>query len=222
MNLGDYKQAVRGLLQDDQFDEDLITQALNWFVYELFNNTRTRLMEESDTITASAGDTTVDFPSDLMTRISLWATVPDVYQLDDNELEYGDFMRSHAGFATSTASRAGKWTTFGNAIRLAAPLNADHTFQIDYLREPIPMENDSDECEVPDRYSELVAKGALARVMEINEDYAEAAQERQNLDPLLTTFIRNEARGGGKTRPTVIRTRRGRNYGRGATPRLGE
>ncbi len=44
--------------------------------------------------------------------------------------------------------------------------------------------------------------------MEIDEDYAEGDQERSLLDPLVTTFIRNEARGGGKTKPTVIRTNR--------------
>lgn len=213
MTLAEYKQTVRGLLQDDQFDENLITQALNWFVYELFNDTRTRLMESSDTITVDAGSTTADFPSDLMTRISIYATAPTVFDFDPGYVEYPTFMGSYANFATAVPARASKWTDFGNAIRFAAPLDASHTFQIDYLREPVPMEQDSDDCEVPDRYSELVAKGALARIMEINEDYAEAAQERSNLDPMLTTFKRNEGRGGGKTQPTIMRTNRRRRGG---------
>ena len=219
MTLADIKKSVRGLLQDDQFDGDLIREAANWFVYEIFNNTRTRLMESSDTITAAAGDTTMDLPDDFMTRINIYLTAPQIYSINDSEMPYDSFMREYANFATSRPAQVGRWTPYGMGIRFSAPLNADHTFQIDYLREPVPMEQGSDECEVPDRYSELVAKGALARIMEINEDYAEASQERNNLEPQLTVFIRNEARGGGKTGPSIIRTGRGRT---GGIRRLGD
>lgn len=221
MTLADIKRSVRGLLTDDQYDEDLITEAANWFVYELFNNTRTRLMEASDTITTSINDTTADFPSDMMTWISIYRTVPDVAPITDEYLQYAQFMERYANFATATARRQGQWTMFGNAMRFSAPLSVAHTFQIDYLREPVPMEDDGDDCEVPDRYGELVSKGTLARIMEINEDYAEAAQERTNMEPLVNTFIRNEARGGGKTGPIIMNSRRRRGNSTGV-PRLGE
>jgi hypothetical protein len=214
MTRADIVKAVRGLLTDDAFDEDLITQAANWFVYELFNDIRTRLMESSDTVYALAGDINANYPSDLMTRIGIWVTSGRAYEMPD-ALEYKTFMNSHANFATATAAEARTWTDYGNAMRFAAPLKSNTTFQIDYLREPEAMEEDDDECEVPDRYGELVAKGTLARIMEINEDYAEAQQERDNLAPLVTTFKRNEGRGGGKIgAASVMRTnRRGRGSG---------
>lgn len=221
MTLLEIKTAVRTLLQDDQYDGTVIAQAANWFVYELFNNNRTRLMEDSDTITASVGDTTAAFPDGMLAWISIYATVPNVYDMSDNYIGYGEFMGHHPNFATATPAAVDGWTDFGNAMRFAAPLSAETTFQIDFVREPVPMENDSDDCEVPNRYAELVARGTKARVMEIEEDYQYAQQERDLLAPLVTTFIRNEARGGGKTKPTVIRTRRGRNS-RGGVPRLGE
>jgi hypothetical protein len=221
MTLADIKTAVRELLQDSQYDGAVITRAANSFVYELFNNNRTRLMEDSTTLTVSAGEVTVDFPDNMLAWIAIYATSPSVYDMSDNFTEYGQFMTAHAGFATSTAARADTWTAYGNAMRFAAPLNAEHTFQVDFVREPVAMEADSDDCEVPDRYAELVARGTKARVMEIEEDYQYAQQERDLLQPLVTTFIRNEARGGGKTKPTVIRSRRNRNS-RGGVPRLGE
>lgn len=221
MTLADIITSVRGLLTDDQFDEDLITEAANWFVYELFNNTRTRLMESSDTISVLANATTADFPSDMMTWISIYRTVPSVAPITEEYMQYEQFMQRHANFASATAARQGDWTMFGNAMRFAAPLSVAHTFQIDYLREPTPMEDEGDDCEVPDRYSELVSKGTLARIMEINEDYAEAAQERTNMEPLVNTFIRNEARGGGKTGPIIMNSRRRRGNS-GGIPRLGD
>lgn len=208
MTLSDIIASVRRLLQDDQYDAAVITEAANWFVYELFNNNHTRLMEVSTTLEGAAGDTLIDFPDDMVAWTTIYLTVPQVYDLKETYLQYGDFMRSYANFATATPGIARNWTDFGNAIRFAQPLSVSHTLNLDYLREPVPMVSTSDDCEVPLRYAELVAKGSKARVMEIDEDYAEAAQERNLLSPLVTTFIRNEARGGGKTKPTVIRTNR--------------
>lgn len=207
-----YVTAVRGLLVDDQYDETLIIQALNWFVYELCNNNHLRIMENSEELTASQGDTELEFPEDMMTLVKegFYLTSPQVIDMGPNYVDYGYFMKNYANFASATQARARVWTDFGNMARFAAPLNADHTFQCDYLREPASMEEDEDECEIPDRYSELVAKGTLARIMEINEDYAEAQQERDNYAPLMTTFIRNESRGGFKTGPNIVRTNRGR------------
>lgn len=213
MTLNQYIQSVQKLLQDDQFDPGIITDALNWFVYEVANNNRLRMFEDSDTLESYAGDTSVDFPSDMLAWISVYTTSPQVYSVAESEVDYQDFMRNNANFATSVPARLGAWTAFGNAMRFAAPLNVDHSFQIDYVREPVPMVRANDTCEIPDRYSELVSKGALARVMEVNEDYAEASQERSNLEPLMTAFIRNESRGGGKTRPNVIRTNRRKRRG---------
>lgn len=216
MILSDIKTSVRSLLDDDEFDEDKITMAANWFVYELFNDTRTRLMEASDTINAMANSPTADYPSDLQTIIGIYVTSPRKFQLN-RPMEYQTFMNSYADFATATSREAYSWVPYGNQMRFSAPLNVNHTFQVDYLRIPEPMESDDDECEVPDNYSELVAKGTLARVMEMNEDYAEAQQERDNLEPLITTFKRNEGRGGGKVGPaSVMRTNRG--AGRSSNP----
>lgn len=209
--LGEIKDAVRGLLQDDQFDDALLSQAANFFQYELFNENKTRLMESSATIEASAGDVTADFPGDLMHRISIYTTSPQVADIKEAYRDYETFMQMAANFATATSSQLRLWTTFGAAMRFSAPLNADYTFQVDYLREPVYMDNDSDDCEVPRRYMELLAYGTLARAMEINEDRNEAADVRDLMTPMLTTFKVNEGRGGGKTGPrTVIRTNRRR------------
>jgi hypothetical protein len=100
-------------------------------------------------------------------------------------------------------------------MRFAAPLNANHTFAIDYLRAPNEMVNTGDTCELFSVYRELVARGTLVRIMRtINEDYQEADAEESKLNPLITAFVRNEGRGGGKTGPAaIVRTNRGRASG---------
>lgn len=221
MTLADIKTAVRILLQDDQYDGDTIAQAANWFIYELANNNKLRMFEDSETLTGAVSDTTVAFPENMLAWTAIYCTAPSVFDIGASYQEYGEFMQYNANFAGATAGRAKDWTDFGNAMRFAQPLSIEHTFQFDYVREPVAMENDTDDCEIPDRYIELVSRGTKARILEIEEDYDFAREERDIIEPLQTTFIRNESRGGGKTRPTVIRTRRGRNPHSGV-PRLGE
>lgn len=214
MTLAEYRASVRGLLSDAAYDSALVDEAINWAQYEIFNDTRTRLMETSDQVYGSLGDTEVEFPENLMTRINFYLVSPAVIDLRAGHTEYATFMQNYANFSVATSQQASTWTEFGKSFRFSAPLNADHTFQLDYLREPVKMEADDDDAEIPDRYSELMSKLALARIMEINEDYGEAQTERTNLQGLYTTFKRNEGRGGGKTGPaTVMRTNRGRSTG---------
>lgn len=210
LTLKQIKASTRRLLQDNQYDEATIVEAANWVVNELCNNNRLRIMERSAELEAAQGDTTVDFPEDMMTLVEAYVTSPQVYNFKDQYVEYGDFMSNYANFATSTQAQGRAWTDFGNAIRFAAPLNGRHLFQIDYLGEPEPMQRDGDVCVIPARYAELVNRLTKARVLEIEEDYDSAAEERNIISPQMTTFIRNEARGGIKTGPTIMRTRRRR------------
>ncbi len=202
---------VRDLMDDDQLDATLITNAANWFVDELANNNQLRMFEDSDTLTALQAATTLAFPTTMATMISLYTTVPQVYDLTHYYVPYGDFIRRYADFATATQTGAYQWTDFGNGVRFAAPLNAAHTFQCDFIRFPVKMAIDADVCEIPDNYEEMVFIGTKVRIMDINEDYAEANQERTiKLDPLVATFKKNESRGQIKTGPNVMRTNRRR------------
>lgn len=212
--LSQFRANVRNLIGDSEYDATLVDQAINWFIQEIHNNTQFRYMEEEDEIDISANDVTADLPDDIATILALNMTSPQVADILRYYVEYGDFMKLYPGYETYSARQVRQWTDYGNQMRLAAPANVDTTIHIDYIRTPVVMVEDDDTCDVPDQYEELVSKGALARLMEINEDYGEAQTERNNLDPLLTAFIKNEGRGGIKAGPTVMRSNRGR-IGRG-------
>jgi hypothetical protein len=205
--------SVQGLLEDTAYPAATILEAANWYVNELYLTVRTRRMEASEELFPSAGDTELELPDDIQTLLDLTVTSPQAYNLMDNYVEYGDFVRRYPGFATSTASQLRYWTDFANGMRFAAPLDVAHTVHCDYLREPVPMAETTDTCEVKTLYGELVSKGTLARLMEINEDYDEAAVERKNMKPLVAMFTRNEGRGRIKIGPTVIGTNRGHSRG---------
>lgn len=214
ITLAQYRTNVRGLVGDTSYDMTLTDQAINWFINEIHNNNHIRYMEESDMVNISAGDTIADLPDDLNNMLALTSTSPQVLDILRGRMEFGDFMKLYPGWATYTPQQVRRWTDFSNQMRLAAPALTDTILAIDYIRIPTAMVADNDITDIPDTYEELVSKGGLARLMEINEDYGEAATERNNLDPLLTAFISNEGRGGLTVGPTVMRTNRGR-IGRG-------
>lgn len=212
LQLGDIVDAVRLDMSDTSFSREVIVAKANDFQNDLFTSHRIRRMETNDTVSVSQGATTADIPSDFMTAIEI-AVINgdgDFRFITDNYYDYKSFMRKFANFAQANPSTILHWTDFGNGFRFSAPVDADYTLSIDYLREPEQMVNDSDEAEVSVLYKEMFVKGTKARVQEREEDYAEGAQERQELDALITTFVRNEGRGGFKTGPTIMRTNRRR------------
>lgn len=201
---------VRSELDDDSYDSDVINRAANWFIDEVCNNNHLRRMEASEELNADTGDTEMELPDDMKTMISLYLTTPQVYDMKKDYLAYDDFMQSHADFASATSAQARQWTDFANGVRFAAPLNAAHVFNCDYLRKPVAAEDDEDEYDWPDGYDELLVFGAWARVVEREEDYEIASQKRDLMAGLRTAFIKNESRGQIKTGGNVIRTGRHR------------
>jgi hypothetical protein len=208
MVLSDLRFSVRNRLDDTSFDQATVDESINWFVFEVCNDHRLRIMEANDDMFISAADVMADFPDDMQTIINLHVTSPQVYNILNRYIEYGDFMRNYPGYQTYAASQLYSWTDYGNAMRFAGPVLADTTVNIDYLRRPTTMVADTDVCEFQDQYFEMVVLGALARCMERNEDYAEAQSERGKLAPLMTAFIRNEGRGQIKLGPTIMRSNR--------------
>lgn len=216
LQLPDIRQAVRSNLDDMQYDSSKIDAAINWFQYELFNNTRTGLMETSVTLNPTAGATSVPFPDDFQVMLNLTVTSPSIYSIWNYRMPQQTFDRDFPGYGSYAARDLYETTVYGRTLRFSAPLRTNTTLVMDYVRKPAKATESSPVLEVPDQYEELVVLGAQARVMEVNEDFAEAAQIRDNLDPLMTVFIRNEGRGGAIAGPRLMRSnrrRQGANFG---------
>lgn len=200
--------SVQNLLQDDQFPSIQILEASNWVQDQLFNNNNTRIMEVSDVLTASAGDTTMQYPDNMRTVEMMYLVEPTQQDMEDMYVDYKDFVKRYPNFSTNPPSQLLYYTNFAYGMRFSAPLLTDITVNIDFIRNPVPMVNLTDVCEIPDNYRELTSRLTLARCMEQNEDYTEAANERNIVSPLLTTFIRRESVGMQKTGPIQARMRR--------------
>lgn len=207
VTLADIKEQVRTYLGDDNIEDEVITDAANEFVNGLFADTRTRLMQTSTTLAGVQGAYEIALPTDYQAWESIQLVTPQSMPLTDYR-EYGDFMKLYGNFSVAAQQQGYTYTQYGNKLRFSAPLNAAHSIYIDYIRKPVEMVDDTDVCEIPGTYRKLIRVGTMTTIMKSNEDYAEAFQELDDIEPLITTFKRNEAPGQGKTGPVIMRTNR--------------
>lgn len=211
--LADIREAVRDKLDDDGFPDDSIDRAANDFQFELFNDNHIRFMEEHDTLTPGSGDFTVPLPDDFLSLINLTVFDSSTVYRDITESGWHDykyFMKNFGNFSYAAAGKIYDFTFFGEALRFARATDALYNLSLDYLRTPVLMEEDADECELPINCRELMTIGTLNRIQRLNEDYNEAGQENGYLVQLRRSFVKNYGRGSEKVGPRVIRTNRGK------------
>lgn len=209
MLLSEVRSSIRRKLDDQDYDGPTIDEAIGFFIDQLYNDSNIRRMEKSTAPILSQGATSIDLPVDFNKLISFSVVLPTNYNIDDSFVNYQDFTKLFSNYATVQPQPVSRWTIFGTTVRFSAPADTNYTFAFDYLRKPVRAIVDTDVIDIPDNYKELVVLGGTQRIMKINEDYDEGAFEANDLAAMVTSFIRNEGRGSGKTRPTIIRNNRG-------------
>ena len=220
--LSDIRAAVKNKLDDLDFSNDSIDRAANDFQFELFNNNRIRFMEKNTVLAVSSGATNKTLPTDFMNLINLTVLDTTTQFRDITKRGYYDyttFMENFANYSVAVASKIYNWTFFGEGVRFSNPTSAAFNVNCDYMRSPVLMVAATDACELPINCRELMTLGTLQRVMRINEDYNESAQEKAELTALKNSFIKNYGRGGAKVGGQIIKSNRvGR---RGRDPQAG-
>lgn len=210
--LADVRTSVRRKLGDTGYDAATIDECANDFQFELFNDNRIRFMEESTPLAISSGVTTVPFPDDFMTMLSIiiFYSATQYRDITKNLMAYNEFMRQYPDYSVVTARGPMEFTFFGEGIRLSARTDGAYTGMLDYLRSPVPLTADGTEWELPINYKEMAVLGTLEKVLFVDEELDTADFALDRLQSLRTSFIRNYGRGSGKVGPQTIGQGRGR------------
>nr|DAL04087.1 MAG TPA: hypothetical protein [Caudoviricetes sp.] len=210
MTLQEVRQLVRKKLDDLEYDGDNIDQAINSFIAEVLNNNRIAFMETTTAIPFSAGAIDIPLPTDH--QVSLNAVVRHTglpsYSIWRNRMEYSSFTDAFPDPTNNSPARVCEWCYYGNKIRLSAPADTDGTLILDYVKRPAPATQDNPTLVIPDNYKQMVVNGATVQIMKMNEDYQEAAQEADDNDALITTFVRNESRAMQHVGPIRMKSNR--------------
>jgi hypothetical protein len=199
---------MRGLvtdrLDDEDFETGFIDQSLNEAQWEILNKRNLTFLEKSVSLTLLAGASSVPFPTDLRSIISIRATSPSgSYDLTDAFIDYADYQQA---LPTSTVTQAPTaYTTFAGNMLFLGQADQQYTITIDYIKEAPRVSLESDTFLIPDAFQELLKIGAYMRIAKREDDYDVKQQEKIDYDKLLTDLTAAYKRNPSPRKKHVMR-----------------
>lgn len=200
-NLAAIKTLVKDRLQDQNFDDALITQFINDEQREVLNYYNLPFNRMQAPFTLNQGDSTSNLPSDHQETLGLRITAPENYDVELTQwfLPYNrfkDYFRE-AGYYSQTEPRY--WTIRYGKLIFSYEVDKTYTLEHDYLTVVDELVADGDVPSLPVEFQEVLVLGALVRALEVNDDndIAQYQQGKKNL--LVQTMLkRYNPRQSGK------------------------
>lgn len=181
--LGNLISILRKRLQDEEFDEGILTQFLNDSLNEILGEDKYPFMQRIDHYTADAKG-----------EISLplfYGGTFFIYAKKEKEPRQELKYISPEEYFENTKRHTFVYTVFGNTIfyRLREDPE-DEGFEIThlYLINPLPLKNDTDRTPIPPQYIEALILGALARAEEVRDNFDFAQIFKNEQDQILTNM----------------------------------
>ncbi len=164
-----YKTWLRGRRRGINFEDALLTDAINSTNREICNAAVWPFMETEFVGTAASGtrsyalNTTI---TNYQLALGLQLTDPNNKAVDVGYLTWREWDELYPDPGQLTAATPSKWTLFGSTLFIG-PANMDqtYTFRLPYLKEPTDLTADATVVDVPDAFAEVLITGALYRAM---------------------------------------------------------
>lgn len=190
--LSDLVTTVRKRAKDNTFDGDLITDFIQATQNEVLGRSRFKFMEIADTDTATKGSTEYQLAEDVDVILSLKLFDSTNAEWRPEYLSYPRFFENYDP-DSATATTPTFYSVFGDTVLWSAPLDKDYTLKIKYLKTPAVLALDADVPDVPERFKELLVRGALARVEEYRDNYDIAALHQRKVEDLTEDMLNRTA-----------------------------
>lgn len=187
-NLGTLTTTVRNRIKDTTFDGDLIADYLNDTQREVLQRHRYPFMEVADTEALTAGTTDAQLYNDIDVVISLSLVDASDNVVRPTYIPYREFYEEYDP-DTASAVQPSAYTIFGDTLVWNAPLDKAYTLQIKYLKTPTVLSLDVDEPDIPERFQEILIRGAQGRVEEYRDNYDIAALHQRKVEELTEDMI---------------------------------
>lgn len=187
-NLESLTATVRKRIKDTSFAADLIADYLNETQHQVLQRHRFPFMEIADTDNVSQGDTEVELDEEIDTIVAL-----SLLDSDDNVTrpDYVPYAVFYDRYDPETASdgQPCHYTIFGRTIVFDVPADKAYTLQVKYIKTAEVMSLPEDEPEIPERFKELLIRGAMARVEEYRDNYDIAALHERRVEELTEDMV---------------------------------
>lgn len=193
--LGDTVTRVQQRVRDTGFSSTEIKSYLNDVQNDVFNEYRLPFMETSQdyTLTPNVSDITngAGFPTNYVQAIDLLNT----YSGRESVIPFFDIRQVDAFYPDAddtTINPAGspiKWYIYAETPRVYPKPDLAYTLTLRYYKKPTLMSGDGDVPELPSEFEELLIVGAAYRVLQVKDNYDQAAILQNKYDELLQKLV---------------------------------
>lgn len=192
---GDIVTRVQQRVRDTGYSSTEIKGFINDTVNDVFNEYRLPFMETSQdyTLTANVSDITNGngLPANYVQALDLMLTSSGRESL----LQYVDVRDIDARYpdpddtTANPASVPTKWYFFADTIKVFPVPNEAFTVKLRYFKKPTELSSDDDVPEIPSEFRELLVVGAAYRVMQVKDNYDQAAILQNKYDEILQKLV---------------------------------
>ena len=193
--LGDITTRVQTRIADTGFPTSTIHGFINDTVNDIYNEYRLPFMEDSTTFTSVGGSSDITggsgLPSNFVQVIDITVQSPAFWKL----LPYWkttDVDATYPDPDNNTINPSGpptKWYEFARSIRVYPVPDKAYQFLLRYLKKPTELVGDDDVPELPSEFEELLIVGAAYRIMQVKDNYDQAAILQNKYDEILLKLV---------------------------------
>lgn len=211
--LGDIVTKVQQRVKDTSYSSSEIIGYVNDTQNDIFNEYRLRFMQTSQAYTMTAGVSDITngsgLPANYVQAIDLSLTTAGREKvLSPAETAVIDLIYPDPDDTTRhPANVPDKWYLYGSTIKTYPVPDAAYTLSLRYYKKPTEMDADDDVPEIPSEFREILVVGAAYRVMQVKDNYDQAAILQNKYDEILQKLVYKYSQFQ-TGRPTIMRINR--------------
>lgn len=183
-NVSSLTVKVQQRVKDFNYSSDEILNYINDTQNDVFNEYRLTFMQTSQTYTATIGDPDIThaagLPDDFVEAIDLYLSFPGAGAQQQMKLEYVTWQQLQESYPNPTAALYANniprlWYKFGSVIKTFPSPVAAYAYTLQYYKKPDELTGDTDTPEIPSEFSEILVVGPSYRILQIKDNYDQAA-----------------------------------------------
>lgn len=186
---------VQQRIRDTGYSSTEITNYISDAQNDVYNEYRLPFMQTTQAYTLTAGVSDVTNGSGLptnyvqalditLTSSGLEKVIPyaDIRVIDDDFPDPDDTTRNPTG-------PPAMWYYYGDTIKVYPVPSQAYTVSLRYYKKPTELTSTSDVPEIPSEFSELLVVGAAYRVLQVKDNYDQAAILQNKYDEILQKLV---------------------------------
>lgn len=186
---------VQKRVRDTNYDTTEIKQYLNDTQNDVFNEYRLPFMQTSQTYTVTIGASDITNGSGLPTNYAQAVDLMNTYASSEQLIPYKKFTELDFLYPDeddTTVHSAGAplyWYFYAETIRIFPVPAKAYTLLLRYYKTPTLLSADGDIPSLPSQFQELLVVGAAYRVLQVKDNYDQAAILENKYDEILSKLV---------------------------------